>query len=91
MLAPAGTAAVLSTAPTPVMTEQPMSAASSSGTSRRIGIAEDSWTTAWEPYVPTWPYWWTGAPRSDSRVVPSSRTPWPGRRRAQRFGRPTTQ
>jgi hypothetical protein len=91
MLAPAGTAAVLITAPTPVITEQPMRAALSSGISGRIGMAHDSWTTAREAYVPTWPYWWTGRPRSERRVVPSRRTPRPGSRRSQRFGRPMTQ
>ena len=48
MLAPAGTAAVLMTAPTPVITEQPMRAARSSGMSRSIAIAEDSATTVTE-------------------------------------------
>ena len=48
MLAPAGTAAVLITAPTPVITEQPISAALSSGTFLSMGIAQDSWTTVRE-------------------------------------------
>ena len=48
MLAPGGTAAVLMTAPTPVMTEQPMSAARSSGTFLFTGIAQDSCTTVRE-------------------------------------------
>jgi hypothetical protein len=48
MLAPGGTWAVLITAPTPVMTEQPISAARSSGMSGRIGIALDSATTVRE-------------------------------------------
>ncbi len=48
MLAPAGTVAVLSTAPTPVMTEQPMRAARSSGIAGSMRIAHDSWTTVYE-------------------------------------------
>ena len=48
MLAPGGTWAVLITAPTPVMTEQPIRAARSSGMSGRIGIALDSATTVRE-------------------------------------------
>ena len=44
MLAPAGTWAVFSTAPTPVITEQPISAAVSSGISSRMGMAQDSGT-----------------------------------------------
>ena len=48
MLAPAGTAAVLITAPTPVITEQPMSAARSSGTFLSTAIAHDSCTTVRE-------------------------------------------
>ena len=48
MLAPGGTAAVLITAPTPVMTEQPMSAARSSGMALSIAMAEDSCTTVRE-------------------------------------------
>ena len=48
MLAPAGTAAVLSTAPTPVITEQPMRAARSSGIAGSMRIAHDSWTTVRE-------------------------------------------
>ena len=55
MLAPAGTAAVLMTAPTPVITEHPMSAARSSGTSRSMWMADDSGTTVDEAYVATWP------------------------------------
>ena len=54
-LAPAGTAAVLSTAPTPVMTEQPMRAARSSGIAGSMRIAHDSCTTVREAYVATWP------------------------------------
>jgi len=48
MLAPAGTAAVLITAPTPVMTEQPIRAARSSGIAGSMRIAHDSWTTVCE-------------------------------------------
>ena len=48
MLAPGGTAAVLMTAPTPVMTEQPISAARSSGIALSIGMAHDSCTTVRE-------------------------------------------
>ena len=55
MLAPGGTAAVLMTAPTPVITEQPMSAARSSGTLLSIWIAHDSCTTVDDAYVATWP------------------------------------
>ncbi len=45
MLAPGGTAAVLMTAPTPVMTEQPISAAASIAMAGSILIAHDSCTT----------------------------------------------
>ena len=45
MLAPAGTAAVLMTAPTPVITEQPISAARSSGMSSRTFTSPLSWTS----------------------------------------------
>ena len=48
MLAPAGTAALLSTAPTPVITEHPMSAARSSGIAGSMRIAHDSCTTVRE-------------------------------------------
>jgi hypothetical protein len=48
MLAPAGTAAVLITAPTPVITEQPIRAARSSGMPLSMRIAHDSSTTVWE-------------------------------------------
>ena len=48
MLAPGGTAAVLMTAPTPVITEQPISAARSSGMFLSIRIAHDSCTTVAE-------------------------------------------
>ncbi len=48
MLAPAGTAAVLITAPTPVMTEQPIRAARSSGIAGSMRIAHDSCTTVRE-------------------------------------------
>src|SRR5262245_46614182 len=55
MLAPGGTAAVLITAPTPVITEQPISAAQSRGTVGSILIAHDSCTTVDDAYVATWP------------------------------------
>jgi hypothetical protein len=42
MLAPGGTAAVLITAPTPVITEQPTSAARSSGMAGSMRMAQDS-------------------------------------------------
>ncbi len=48
MLAPAETAAVLMTAPTPVITEQPMSAARSSGIRLSMAMAQDSATTVRE-------------------------------------------
>ena len=57
MLAPGGTAAVLITAPTPVITEQPMSAARSRGMFLSMAIADDSATTVTDAYVATWPYW----------------------------------
>src|SRR5204862_1517882 len=44
-LAPGSTPAVFSTAPTPVITAQPISAAAFIGTSRSIGTAADSCTT----------------------------------------------
>src|SRR5438874_10094960 len=56
MLAPAGTAAVLMTAPTPVITEHPTSAASSSGIFLSMAIAHDSGTVDIDAYVPTCPY-----------------------------------
>ena len=44
--APAGTAAVLSTAPTPVVTQQPMSAATAGSVPSGSGIAAAAGTTA---------------------------------------------
>ena len=48
MLAPAGTAAVLITAPTPVITEQPIRAARSRGMEGLIRIVHESCTTVRE-------------------------------------------
>ena len=51
-LAPAGTPAVLSTAPTPVDTPQPMSAATSAGTPSGIGTTAVAGTTCADAMVP---------------------------------------
>ena len=51
-LAPAGTAAVLSTAPTPVVTQQPMSAATAGSTPSGRAIAAASGTTVASAIVP---------------------------------------
>ena len=51
-LAPAGTAAVLSTAPTPVETQQPMSAATAGSTPSGSAIAAASGTTVTPAIVP---------------------------------------
>ena len=49
---PAGTSAVLTTAPTPVETPQPMSAATSGGTPSGIGTTALAGTTWWVLMVP---------------------------------------
>jgi len=51
-LAPAGTAAVLTTEPTPVATQQPMSAATSAGVPSGIGTAAPAGTTWASAIVP---------------------------------------
>ena len=51
-VAPAGTAAVLSTAPTPVDTQQPMSAATPGSTPSGSGIAAATGTTVASAIVP---------------------------------------
>ena len=51
-LAPSGTAAVLSTAPTPVDTQQPMRAATSAGTLDGSATAADAGTTVRSAIVP---------------------------------------
>ena len=51
-LDPAGTSAVLVTAPTPVATQQPMSAAASAGVPSGIGMAAAAGTTCASAMVP---------------------------------------
>ena len=71
-LAPAGTAAVLTTAPTPVETQQPMSAATAGSTPSGSAIAAASGTTAAAAIVPIPQYDRTGSPPSvASTVAPS--------------------
>ena len=48
-VSPSSTRARLNTAPAPVITPQPMSAAEVSGTSFGIGTAWFSWRTTWSP------------------------------------------
>ena len=55
--APAGTWAVLSTEPTPVITEQPMRATDSRGTSCRMGTAQDSGMVVYSAWLATVPKW----------------------------------
>src|SRR5690349_17158833 len=71
-LEPASTSAVLSTAPTPVETPHPISAATAGGTPSGIGIAAVAGTTSAVDMVPIEQYARTGVPSGRaSRVVPS--------------------
>ena len=77
------------TAPVPVETAQPISAALSSGMSSRILMALSAETMVWVAYV-AGPMWVTSWPRTRRRVVPSSITPRAGRR-SHSCGRPVAQ
>ena len=67
--------AALSTAPPPVSTAQPRTAAMSAGMSSSTGTAEARSTTAWvaKPETPRW--WWTGSPSRLRCLDPCSRVP----------------
>ena len=75
-LAPAGTAAVLTTAPTPVETQQPMSAAIAGSTPSGRAIAASVGTTAAPAIVPIPQYDRTGSPSSVARTVAPSGIRW---------------
>src|SRR5215472_1210400 len=86
-VAPGATRAVLKTAPSPVVTPQPISAARSSGISGVTLTTARSWTSissAKEPRPANWP---SPVPSAESRGLSSARTPgvW------QRWGRPVRQ
>ena len=55
--APGSTCAVLTTAPTPVVTEQPIRHPTSNGTLAGMGTTADAGTTAASANVPTERYW----------------------------------
>ena len=75
---PARTSAVLTTAPTPVETPQPISAATSGGTPSGMGTTALAGTTWWVLMVPMERYARTGDPSArERRVVPSA---WAWRR-----------
>ena len=67
--------AALSTAPPPVSTAQPRTAATSAGMSSSTGTAEARSTTAWvaKPETPRW--WWMGSPSRLRSRDPCSRVP----------------
>src|SRR5829696_1099243 len=74
-VSPGRTRAVLITAPTPVVTAHPISAATGKGTSRGIGTAADSGTTVASAKVPSPRNARTGvASRRRKPVVPSGST-----------------
>src|SRR5829696_6396458 len=74
-VSPGRTRAVLVTAPTPVVTAQPISAATGKGTSSGIGTAADSGTTVSSAKVPRPRKARTGVPsRRKKLVVPSGNT-----------------
>ena len=54
---PGSTWAVLTTAPTPVVTEQPIRQATSNGTLGEMGTTAEAGTTAASAKVPTERYW----------------------------------
>src|SRR5262245_12981875 len=92
-LAPAGTFAVLTTAPTPVSTAQPNSAAWSSGSSGSILTIDRRDTVAYSANADTPRWWLTGSPLRFSRFAPESSVPLvlaaaPG---SQSAGRPSEQ
>ena len=74
-LAPGLTFALRTTAPTPVMTPQPMMQARSNGMSRDTTIAPDCGTTVYSACVDVTKKWCTGSPSRCMRDVPSSSSP----------------
>ena len=76
-MAPAGTCAVLTTAPTPVSTAQPNSAASSNGSSGSILTSERRDTTAYSANAEQPRWWLTRRRRRCSRRAPESSVPAP--------------
>ncbi len=87
-LAPAGTVAVLVTAPTPVETQQPIRAATAGSTPSGSGMADASRTTVASAIVPMPQYDSTGPPWPRSAVAsPASRWVNDGESR-QAHGRP---
>ena len=72
---PGSSFAVLTTAPTPVSTAQPNSAASSSGRSGSIFTHDSRATTAWVAKAETPRRWLIGSARKESRRSPESSVP----------------
>ena len=72
---PGRTAAVLTAAPTPVVTPQPMRAADWNGTSFAIATTLIEGTTAYSAMLPRKDITKTDSPLRLTRVVPSSRLP----------------
>ena len=90
---PARTPAVFTTAPTPVSTAQPNSAASCNGRSRSTLTSDRRETTAWVAKAEQ-PRWWRMGPEpSCSRICPPSSVPAPlaAPPGAQSAGRPSAQ
>ena len=88
-VAPAGTSAVLMTAPTPVDTQQPISAATAGSTPSGSGTAAASGTTVAPAIVPIPQYDSTGAPSAAvSAVAPSGRRCRNDGESGQAHGRP---
>ena len=90
--APASTSAQRVTAPTPVGTQQPISAACGHGMSVRIGTSCSAGHTTFSANVPIRASWFSPSPLRDSRGVPSNITKrgvslWP----SQRTERPIEQ
>ena len=74
--APAGTPAVLVTAPTPVATQQPMSAAAAGSTPSGIGMAAAAGTTSASARVPIAQYVSTSCPVDRRQRAPPSGMRW---------------
>src|SRR5262245_5714179 len=74
-LAPSSTRASFSTAPTPVWTAQPITQATSSGTSAGMRTAPVAGTSAYSASAPRLRPRCTGRPPRESGVVPSARVP----------------
>ena len=74
-VAPSGTFAVLSTAPTPVWIAQPITQTMSRGASSGTLTALSSLTTVYSPKPATPSPRWTTWPARDSGEVPSARRP----------------